>query len=493
MPTRPACLVLGAGPAGLTAAHELTRAGRACRVVESDPEYVGGIARTVVYKGFRFDLGGHRFFTKNPEVERLWREFLPEGLLEVQRMSRIYYGGRFFDYPLRASNALANLGLGKSALCLLSCMHRRLLPIRPERSFRDWVSNRFGDRLFRTFFESYTEKVWGLSCEEISADWAAQRIRGLSLLGAVRGMFSSRPARRNGEVVKTLVDRFLYPRLGPGMMWEAVRDRVQQAGGAVEMDRTVTSLEHDGTAVRCVVCRDRRGRTHRFPAGEVISSIPLRELVLGLDPPPPPEIRSAARALRYRDFITVALILDRPDPFPDNWIYVHEPAVKVGRVQNFRSWSREMVPHADRSVLGLEYFCFQGDGLWSASDAALLERGRRELERIGLLGAGEVVDGTVVRVAKAYPLYDEGYRANVDRIRRWLARLGNLRPAGRNGMHKYNNQDHSMMTALLCARNLLGTDARDPWRVNTDAIYHEEIREDHDIAGRDSPRPLTEA
>ena len=476
---RDGVLVVGAGPAGLTAAHELCGAGVSCRVLESDPRYVGGIARTVVYRGNRFDIGGHRFFTKNAEVEALWRAFLaPDDLREVRRMSRIYFRRRFFDYPLRPGNAFRNLGAAESALSVLSCLRRRVQPIRRERFFKDWVSNRFGDRLFRTFFESYTEKVWGVPCTEISADWAAQRIKGLSLLGAVRSMFGG-----GAPVAKTLVDRFLYPRLGPGMMWEAVRDRIAAAGGVVEMDRTAVRIAHDGAAVREVTCRDGAGALHRYPAGALVSSMPLRDLVLAMDPAPPAAVVAAARGLRYRDFITVALVLRRPDPFPDNWVYIHEPGVMVGRVQNFRSWSPDMVADPRQSVIGLEYFCFLGDGLWEASDAALLERGRRELATIGLIEADDVVDGAVVRMPRAYPLYDGEYRENVRVIRDWLARFANLRPAGRNGMHKYNNQDHSMMAALLGARNLLGTDARDPWRVNIDAEYHEEMREDDDDAG----------
>jgi len=480
-------VVIGAGPAGLTAAYELSRQGQACTVLESDPEYVGGIARTVRYKEFRFDIGGHRFFSKNPEIEELFSELLPDDMIEVGRMSRILYQGRFFDYPLRPRNALRNLGLVRAGLCVASYLYRQVFPRRPERSFRDWVSNRFGDRLFETFFKSYTEKVWGMQCEAISADWAAQRIRGLSLGRAVISAFR----RRSADGVKSLIQRFRYPRLGPGQMWEATRDRLERRGTRVTMDRTVVRLARDRSGVRRILCVDSDGTPHTIECDHVVSSMPLRDLVLAMDPLAPRPIRDAALSLRYRDFLTVALVVRCADLFPDNWIYVHDPEVRVGRIQNFRNWSPDLVPDPAVSVLGMEYFCFEGDDLWTMPDDELRRLATLELDAIGLGRADEVVDAAVVRMPKAYPVYDDGYREAVTRIREWLAgAVPNVAPAGRNGMHKYNNQDHSMMAALLAARNLTGTDDRDPWNVNTDAEYHEEQDEAGDRAARDHPRPV---
>ena len=466
-------VIAGAGPAGLTAAYELTCHEHACVVLESDPHLVGGISRTDNYKGYRFDIGGHRFFSKSPEVNTLWRAVLGDQLIIRRRMSRIYYNRRFFHYPLRPADALSKLGPACTIRIMLSYLKARLRPIRPERSFEDWTVNRFGRALFEMFFKTYTEKVWGMSTKEISADWAAQRIKGLSLARAAWDALFGKRARGKGEVIKTLIDNFQYPRLGPGQMWEGMRDLIHRGGNAVHQDRRVVRIEHDDAAVTAFVAEDARGQRAVYRADHFVSTLPIRSLIRAMDPPAPPEVVLAAEALRYRDFLTVVLILDRAETFPDNWIYIHEPDVRVGRIQNFKNWSPDLVPDPSRSSLGLEYFCFQDDELWRRPDDELIAIGRREIEAIGLARAADVVDGCVVRMPKAYPVYDDAYKDHLAVIRAWLKPLANLELAGRNGMHKYNNQDHSMMTALLAARNILGLGRYDTWKVNTDAQYHE--------------------
>jgi protoporphyrinogen oxidase len=470
--------VIGAGPAGLTAAYCLSKQGRSVFVIERDPIYVGGISRTVDYKSFLFDIGGHRFFSKSKEVVALWQEILPDDFIARPRLSRIYYNGKFFSYPLKAFEALVKLGVFASAGCMLSYAYAKLFPIAPARTFHEWVRNQFGERLFQIFFKTYTEKVWGMSCDEISADWAAQRIKGLDLTTAVmdglkRSLRIGRKTKAGSDTVKTLIESFQYPRKGPGMMWDAAALKIRNNGGRILMGRELVGLAFDAAhnLWRVQVATADGGR-ESYTARHVVSSAPMRELVERLKPVPISRLH--ARALRYRDFLTVALMVRKDELFPDNWIYIHDPSVKVGRVQNFRSWSPEMVP-AGMSCLGLEYFCFEGDALWDAPDGDLIALAKKEVAHIGLVAEADVVDACVVRQAKAYPVYDEDYRDNIAAIRLDLeGSYPTLHLVGRNGMHKYNNQDHAMMTAMLTARNIVaGARLYDVWNVNEDAEYHE--------------------
>jgi len=468
--------IIGAGPAGLTAAYLLSKAGKRVAVIEKDPTYVGGISRTVEHEGYRFDIGGHRFFSKSQAVVDLWNEILPDDFIQRPRMSRIYYEGKFYSYPLRAFEALRNLGVLRSALCMLSYLQSKLMPIREVKSFEDWTSNQFGKKLYSIFFKTYTEKVWGMPCNEMSADWAAQRIKGLSLWGAVTdGVKRSLGLNKHpndGQAVKTLLETFRYPRLGPGMMWEAARDRILERGGEVLMGHALKQLASDGQGGWRLTASGPDGE-QVIAAAHAISSAPMRELAARLYPLPISTIE--ASHLKYRDFLTVALMIKSDDLFPDNWIYIHDSKVQVGRVQNFRSWSPEMVPDPSVACVGLEYFCFEGDGLWSMPDAELVELAKREMAILGLVSPDKVIGGAVVRQEKAYPVYDEHYAANVEAMRRELeAKHPSLHLVGRNGMHRYNNQDHAMMTAMLTVENILAGERRyDTWCVNEDAEYHE--------------------
>lgn len=469
--------IIGAGPAGLTAAYLLTKQGLKVTVIEKDPVYVGGISRTVELDGFRFDIGGHRFFSKSQQVVDLWNEILPDDFIQRPRMSRIYYEGKYYSYPLRAFEALWNLGIWRSTLCMASFAKAKLFPNRNVRSFQDWTVNAFGNKLFSIFFKTYTEKVWGMPCNEMSADWAAQRIKGLSLWGAVTdGLKRSLGLNKkpnDGMATKTLLESFRYPRLGPGMMWEAARDKVVEGGNEVLMAHSFKRLEEDKANERWRLIATGPDGDVTIDAAHVISSAPMRELAGRIHPLP--DSLPQAMDLKYRDFLTVALMVKGEDIFPDNWIYIHDSKVQVGRIQNFRSWSPEMVPDPSLACVGLEYFCFEGDGLWSASDADLIALATREMGQLGLCKADDVVGGAVVRQEKAYPVYDDDYAANVLAMRSELeARYPTLHLVGRNGMHRYNNQDHAMMTAMLTVRNIVaGARIHDVWQVNEDAEYHE--------------------
>jgi protoporphyrinogen oxidase len=466
-------VVIGAGPAGLTAAYALAQKTKARITVLEGDDVVGGISRTVQYKGFRFDLGGHRFFTKIGPVQRMWREILGPEFIKVPRLSRILYNGKFFDYPLRPMNALSGLGVFNAIMIVASYLKWHYRPYPVEENFEQWVTNRFGRRLYQAFFKTYTEKVWGLPCTEIRAEWAAQRIQGLSL---ARAVLNATSLNKRSTEIKSLIEEFDYPRLGPGQMWETCRDLIERQGHKVFMGHRARQLAVCDGQITSVMA-ETSGGERTFPADHVISTMPLRSLIRTLAPAPPAETVAAGEGLSYRDFLVVALMIRREKLFPDNWIYVHTPGVKVGRIQNFNNWSQAMVPAPGITCVGMEYFCFKGDGLWSQSDADLAALASGELASLGLARAEDVVDARVVRVPKAYPIYDSIYRAHIQSIRECIDPIPNLHTVGRNGMHKYNNQDHSMLTAMMAVDNMLGATA-DVWAVNTDFDYHEEQKVD---------------
>ncbi len=458
-------VIVGGGPAGLTAAYALMKAGVSSIVLEQDFQ-VGGHARTVAYKGYLFDIGGHRFFTKLDEVQKIWREVMDDRFLKVRRLSRILYRGRFFQYPIKPVQALWQMGLFESVWVALSYLRKQLFPLRPEDNLENWMSNRFGRRLFLMFFKNYTEKVWGMSCTEIRAEWGAQRIKTVTLGSTIKNaLFPGRSQERS------LIEVFDYPEKGPGMLWERMARILEDSGQQVLLERTAVKVRRTGFRVDAIVAR--RGDMLQDVAGtDFIASMPLPDLILGLDPAAPPEVQSSARALRYREFITVALMIRKPDLFPDNWIYIHTPEVHVGRIQNFRNWSAAMVPDPGTSCLGLEYFCNEGDWLWIMPDEKLERLARAEIVKLGFARDDEVFDAKVVRQKQAYPVYDASYREHLDVLKAYLLRFENLQMVGRNGLHKYNNQDHAMLTALLAVRNLLG-EKHDVWAVNTEEEYHE--------------------
>ena len=458
--------ILGGGPAGLTAAYVLGRRGRPGAVFEADGT-VGGIAKTIEFNGYRFDLGGHRFFTKLKPVQRLWEELLGNEFLTRPRLSRIYYNGKYFSYPIQAKDVVGRLGLVESTRCALSYLWAARRRNDEADTFEEWVTTRFGRRLYDAFFRSYTEKVWGIPGSEIKSLWAAQRIKNFSLGKAILSVLGLRR-----EHVTTLIEEFRYPRLGPGQMWEAFADRARQTGVDVHFNQRCVSVRHSDNRVNEIVTRQ-NGDVFEHEVDSLISTLALNDLVLSFDPPPPPEVQAAALNLRYRDLVLVALMTTEAEPFPDNWIYLHDPETRAGRVQNYGAWSADMV-RPDTTCLGVEYFCFRGDEIWEMSDEEAVALAKQELARIGLLDPAKVVDGVKVLVPKAYPMYDSNFEAAVSTIRSYLEQFENLQTCGRNGLHRYNNQDHSMWTAILATLNLLDGAGHDVWSVNTEADYLEE-------------------
>ena len=466
-------VVIGGGPAGLTAAYELLkRSDKHVPKVFEASDMVGGISRTESWKGYRFDIGGHRFFTKVKEVEDMWTEVLESDFITVPRSSRIYYRGQYYDYPLKPFNALRNIGIYESYRIIGSYIKWKLRPYKKEETFEEWVINRFGGRLYMHFFRSYTEKVWGMNPKEIRADWAAQRIKNLSLWKAVWNAFTG------SNDTTSLIEEFRYPRLGPGMMWERCTEKIEAKGGTVEMRSEVVKIRHEGNRVTAIDIRKwgENGEdlgTETVTGDHFINSMALRDLVFAFDNVPA-EVMEAAEKLRYRDFLIVTLVLNSADPFPDNWIYIHSPQVKVGRIQNFRAWSEEMVPDPNTASIGMEYFCNIGDELWEMSNEDLHKLASRELEELGLATQDMVTGSAVIRQPKAYPVYDGEYMEALEVIEAWVRSFENFQTVGRNGLHRYNNQDHSMLSAMYAARNILGGDY-DVWNVNVERSYHEKM------------------
>jgi protoporphyrinogen oxidase len=470
-PTPKTTLVLGGGPAGLTAGYLLGKDGHHAIVLEAEDQ-VGGLAKTVERDGYRFDLGGHRFFTKSQEVNDLWHEVMGDEFLLRPRMSRIYWNNRYLDYPLRGPDVIKKLGPIELARCMASYARAAAKRNKVDNSLEDWVTNRFGRRLFELFFKTYNEKVWGAPASEIRAEWAAQRIKGLSFFSAARAAFFG----NKGNKVKSLIAEFNYPRFGPGQMWERMADAIVEQGGEVRLEAPVERIELVGSRVVEV---EAGGELYELP-DNVISSLPLREVVEMVHPHAPREVQDAARGLNYRDFLTVALVVDGEDLFPDNWIYIHEPKVRVGRIQNYRSWSPWMVPDPSKACVGLEYFCFAGDELWTMADDDLVALAADELEQLGLVERSKVERGYVTRVPKAYPIYDSNYAGRVETIRKWLDGIENLTQVGRNGLHRYNNSDHSMLTAMRAVENALDGAEHDIWAVNAESVYHEtHVQDEH--------------
>ena len=477
-PTEAPVVIAGAGPGGLTAAYLLTKRGEHPVVLEAD-DVVGGISRTVVRDGWRFDLGGHRFFTKVPEVEALWHEILPEGDFMLRpRMSRIYYRGQVLRLPAQGAQRAAQPGpVGGHPV-------RVLLPVGPhpppkdESNYENWLVARFGWRLYRTFFKTYTEKVWGVPVSDMPADWAAQRVKNLDLRKAVINAIL--PKRSQTEIT-TLIEEFQYPKYGPGMMWEVCADKVQAAGGTLEMEARLTGITSRAGGHVAATYTPGREPSTPSPASHVVSTMPMRELVHTITPPPPPEVVAAADDLHYRDYLTVALIVPESRSFPDNWIYIHATDVEVGRIQNYGSWSPYLVKDG-RTCLGLEYFVFEGDDMWNTPDDELIALGTKELISPGSGRRGRRRARLRGPGAQGVPVLRLRLQGERRTIRKWLeAEAPNIHPVGRNGMHKYNNQDHSMYTAMLTVENMYGA-THDIWSVNVEEEYHEA-----GSTGRDAP------
>ncbi|KPA12122.1 Amine oxidase domain protein, partial [Candidatus Magnetomorum sp. HK-1] len=458
-------IIIGAGPAGLTAGYECVMKGFHPLIFEKSNK-VGGISRTETYNGYFFDIGGHRFFTKSNKIQKLWEDVLDDDFITVPRISRIYYNGRFYDYPLQFMNVLKNLGLKECFLIVLSYIKSKCSRKDIEDSFDKWVSNQFGNRLYQTFFKTYTEKVWGIPCNQISSDWASQRIQGLSLRSAIMNAFI------DNKKVKTLIDKFYYPVKGPGMMWERFHHIIENKGGTVLFNAKVIKLEHDNKEIKNLTYFNNNKR-EQMPVKQIISSEAISSLVLMLSPTPPEKVVSAAKCLAYRSLIVVVLMIDKKNLFPDQWIYIHSPDVKVGRIQNYANWSVAMLPDQEKTCIAMEYFCSEGDETWLSSDNTLIKQASQELSLLGLADLNDIIDHCVVRQPKAYPVYDKNYSKNLSIIKAYIDKFTNLQTIGRNGMHRYNNQDHSMLAGIMAIQNIFDDSKNNIWTINEEEDYLE--------------------
>lgn len=462
--------IIGGGPAGLSAAYELGRHGIRDILLVDGNDMVGGLSRTMSFEGNRFDVGPHRFFTKSTEVNRIWHDLLDGDFRPVERLTRIYYKKKLFSYPIKAPEALIKLGPVESANAMISYLAARLGRKGRDETFEDWMIERFGRRFYETFFRTYTEKVWGIPCSRIGAEWASQRIKGLDLLEVIRNAALPRSKNR----IKTLVEQFDYPRLGAGQMYEAMCTKVVEQGAEIVLNQNAEEFWIKDGSIQELHLRGREGEKTVVVAGHYFSSIPLTHLMKRLRPEEPEEILEAASALYYRDHITVNLLVGREDLFPDQWIYAHAPEVKMARVANYRNFSSEMAEKG-KSTLGVEYFVFKGDEIWNRSDEALRAMAVEELAEMGLARRPEIERAWVVRETECYPMYFIGYEKHYRAIKRRIDCIDNVHVIGRGGMYKYNNQDHSIMTGLLAARNWLGMEGTpyDLWEINMDAEYQE--------------------
>ena len=463
-------IIIGLGPAGIGCAHTLAMAKQPFAAIEKENQ-PGGLCRTINFSRYLFDIGGHRFITRSDEIRKLWFDVLGDDMLRVNRLSRIYYRRKYFKYPLSFFDTFRKLGPVESFLCIASYFICKYKKPGNDNTFEGWIINRFGTRLYNIFFKTYTEKVWAVACQNISADWAAQRIKGLSLKVALKNAVFG--AANNTP--KTLSEEFLYPRTGPGEFYSRFSKLALEGGGGnVLFGKNLVSIKHSGTRIRSVVIRDTcNAKTEELPADYLFSSMPLPALIKSLDPAPPKNIISCTEELRFRSMVVVNIILDKKDLFPDQWIYVHSPEVKIGRIQNYKNWSPAMIPNFQKTSLGLEYFCTEGDGLWNMDDIDLIDYGVSELEKIGIVSRKYLISGFVVRCPDAYPVYFVGYREKLRVVKSYIERFDNLQTMGRAGLFRYDNSDHALLTGIYSSKNFLGNEKHDIWNINTDDEYLE--------------------